>query len=68
MTPMLQNFKISYIYKNSHVDKLFCIQKRVGYFVIVGVLVQRDDGCGTVIKGGDGGEWSFDGVVLWLGT
>jgi hypothetical protein len=32
----------------------------------MGVIVQRDDGCDTVVKGYDGGEWSSDGVVLWL--
>jgi hypothetical protein len=31
------------------------------------VVVQRDDGRGTVVKGNDGGGWSSDGVVLWLG-
>jgi hypothetical protein len=25
-------------------------------------------GRGTVVKGNNGGGWSSDGVVLWLGT
>jgi hypothetical protein len=33
----------------------------------MGVVVQRDDGCGTIVKGNDDGRWSSDGVVLWLG-
>jgi hypothetical protein len=32
----------------------------------MGVVVRRDDGCETTVKGNDGGGWSFDGVVLWL--
>jgi hypothetical protein len=51
---MLRNFKI-YFYMNSHVDKLF---------INVGVIVWRDDECGTMVKGNDGDGWSFDGVVL----
>jgi hypothetical protein len=31
----------------------------------MGVVVRRDDGCGTMVKGNDGGVWSFDVVVLW---
>jgi hypothetical protein len=31
------------------------------------VVVRRDDRSGTVMKGNDGGGWSFDGLVLWLG-
>jgi hypothetical protein len=31
------------------------------------VIVRRDDGRGTVVKENDGGGWSSDGVVLWLG-
>jgi hypothetical protein len=27
----------------------------------------RDDGCETSLKGNDGGGWSSDGVVFWLG-
>jgi hypothetical protein len=27
----------------------------------------RDDGRETMVKGNDSGEWSSDGVVLWLG-
>jgi hypothetical protein len=33
----------------------------------VGVVVQRDDGCKTTVKGNDGDGWSSDGVVLGLG-
>jgi hypothetical protein len=33
----------------------------------VGVVVRRDDMCETMVKGNDGGGWSSDGVVLWLG-
>jgi hypothetical protein len=33
----------------------------------VGVIVWRDDGHGTVVKGNDGGGWSSNGVMLWLG-
>jgi hypothetical protein len=29
--------------------------------------MRRDDGCGTAVKENNGGGWSFDGVVLWLG-
>jgi hypothetical protein len=29
--------------------------------------VCRDDGRGTTVKGNEGGWWSSDGVVLWLG-
>jgi hypothetical protein len=29
--------------------------------------MRRDDECGTVVKENNGGGWSFDGVVLWLG-
>jgi hypothetical protein len=31
------------------------------------VIVWRDDERITVVKGNDGGGWSSDGVVLWLG-
>jgi hypothetical protein len=31
------------------------------------VIVRRDDGRGMIVKGNDGGGWSSDGVVLWLG-
>jgi hypothetical protein len=37
---MLWDFKISYIYVNSHADKMFRKQKRVGWFVTVGVVVR----------------------------
>jgi hypothetical protein len=33
----------------------------------VGVIVQKNDGHGTMVKENDGGKWSSDGVVLWLG-
>jgi hypothetical protein len=32
-----------------------------------GVIVRRDDGRETAVKENDNGEWSSDGVVLWLG-
>jgi hypothetical protein len=64
---MLRDFKIFYIYVNSHVDKLFGKRKRVGYFVTGGVIVQMDDGRGMAVKGNDGSGWSSDGVVLLLG-
>jgi hypothetical protein len=35
-------------------------------FVTVGVIVWRDDGHGTTVKGNDDSGWSFDGVVLWI--
>jgi hypothetical protein len=53
---ILQDFKISF-YVNSHVDKLFRKWKRVGKFVIVGVIVQRDDERETAVKGNDNGWW-----------
>jgi hypothetical protein len=52
---------------NSHADKLFGKQNRVGWFITVGVVVRRDDGRDTEVKGNDGGTWSSDGVVLRLG-
>jgi hypothetical protein len=33
----------------------------------VGVVVWRDDGHGTVLKGNDDSGWSSDDMVLWLG-
>jgi hypothetical protein len=30
------------------------------------VVVQRDDNCGTVVKGNDDGGWSFNDVLLYL--
>jgi hypothetical protein len=33
----------------------------------VGVIVRRDDERETTVNGNDGGRWSSDGVVLWLG-
>jgi hypothetical protein len=62
---MLQHFKI-YFYINLHADKLFIKQKMVDYFVIVGVVVWRNDRCETAVKGNNNGGWSSDGVVLWL--
>jgi hypothetical protein len=38
--------------------------KMVDYFVIVGVVVQRDDRCGTTLKGNGDDRWSFDDRVL----
>jgi hypothetical protein len=31
------------------------------------VIVRRDDGRGTVVKENDGGGWSSNGVMRWLG-
>jgi hypothetical protein len=47
-------FKISF-YVNSHTNKLFSKRKMVGYVVTVGVVVRKDDGCETAVKGNDGG-------------
>jgi hypothetical protein len=33
----------------------------------MGVIMRRDDGCGTAVKGNDGSKWSSDGMVLMLG-
>jgi hypothetical protein len=33
----------------------------------VGVIVWRDDEYGTAVKENNGGRWSSDGMVLWLG-
>jgi hypothetical protein len=33
----------------------------------MGVIMQRDDGHMTMVKGNDDNSWSSDGVVLWLG-
>jgi hypothetical protein len=33
----------------------------------VGVVVRRDNGRGMAVKGNDGGGWSSDGMILWLG-
>jgi hypothetical protein len=33
----------------------------------MGIVVQRDDGREIALKGDDGGIWSSDGVMLWLG-
>jgi hypothetical protein len=63
---MPQDFKISF-YVNSYADNMFRKWKRVGYFVTMDVVVQRDDERGTTVKGNGNGGWSSDGVVLWLG-
>jgi hypothetical protein len=31
------------------------------------VIVRRDNGCGTTVKGNNGYGWSSDDVTLWLG-
>jgi hypothetical protein len=33
----------------------------------VGVIVQRDDERGTVVKENNGDGWSSDDIVFWLG-
>jgi hypothetical protein len=33
----------------------------------MGVIVRRNDGRETAVKGSDGGGWSSDGIVLCLG-
>jgi hypothetical protein len=33
----------------------------------MGVVMRKDDVCGTAVKKNNNGGWSFDGVVLWLG-
>jgi hypothetical protein len=33
----------------------------------MGVIVRRDDGHETTVKGNNDGGWSSDGIVLWLG-
>jgi hypothetical protein len=60
---MLRYFKISF-YVNSHGNKLFGKQKRVNQFVTICVVVWRDDGCKTAVKGNNGGEWSSDDMVF----
>jgi hypothetical protein len=62
---MLRDFKI-FLCVNSHADTLFRKQKRVGYFITMGVVVRRDDGLGMIVKGNDDGGWSSNVVVLWL--
>jgi hypothetical protein len=49
---------------NSHVDKLSGKKNRIGMFITVGVVVQRDDGRKTAVKRNDSGGRSSDGVVL----
>jgi hypothetical protein len=51
---------------NLYVDKLFGKRKRIGYFITVEVVVRRDDGRGTIVKGNYGNGWSSNGVVFWL--
>jgi hypothetical protein len=36
----------------------------VSWFIIVGVIVRRDNIHGMMVKENDNDEWSFDGVVL----
>jgi hypothetical protein len=52
---------------NSHADKQFRKQKRVGYFINVGVVVRWDDEREITVKGNNGDGWSSDNVVLRLG-
>jgi hypothetical protein len=59
----LRNFKIPF-YVNLYADNLFKKQKRIGYFITVGVIVWRDNEHRIVIKENDGDGWSFDDVVL----
>jgi hypothetical protein len=33
----------------------------------MGIIMQRDNGHETLIKGNDDGGWSPDDMVLWLG-
>jgi hypothetical protein len=40
--------------------------KRINLFFTVGVVVWRDDGHETTVKGNDNDGWSSDGLVLWL--
>jgi hypothetical protein len=63
---MLCHFKISF-YMNSQDDKLSRKRKRVDYFITVGIVVQRDDGRKTAVKENNGGRWSSNGVMVWLG-
>jgi hypothetical protein len=53
---------------NSYVVKMFDKRKRVDQFITVGVVVWRDDECGTVVKENNSDRWSFDDMVHWLGT
>jgi hypothetical protein len=62
---MLRHFKISF-YVNSYFDKLLEKRKSTGYFIIVGVIVRRDNWRETTVKGNDDVKWSSDGVVIWL--
>jgi hypothetical protein len=52
---------------NCYVDKLLGKRKRVGWFITIDVVVCRDNGCVTTVKGNNDDEWSSDGVVRWLG-
>jgi hypothetical protein len=54
---MLWDFK-KYFYVNSHTDK------RVGYFITMGVIVRRDDESGIAVKGNNDSEWSSSSMVL----
>jgi hypothetical protein len=57
------DFKISF-YVNLYVDMLFRKRKRVGQFVIVGVVVWRNDEYETTVKKNDDDGCSSDDVVL----
>jgi hypothetical protein len=52
---------------NSNIDKLFGKRKMVGYFITIYVIMRKDDVRETVVKGNNGGKWSSDGMMLWLG-
>jgi hypothetical protein len=60
---MLCDFKISF-YVNLYVDMLFRKGKRVDQFVIVGVVVWRNDEHETMVKKNDDDGCSSDDVVL----
>jgi hypothetical protein len=40
--------------------------KKIGYFITVGVIVQRYDGSKMMVKETDGSGWSSDDVVMCL--
>jgi hypothetical protein len=39
----------------------------IGQFIIVSIIVQRDDRYKIMVKENDDGGWSSNDVVLWLG-
>jgi hypothetical protein len=41
-------------------------RKRVGRFIIIGVVVQMDDERGSMIKGNNGDRWSSNSMMLLL--